>query len=221
MTGWSVEHRTGSAAELHARDVDPGPGRRVEVLDVERMALVLGSAQPDDDADAVAVRAAGAELVRRRSGGGAILLVPGGNTWVDVTIGRDDPLWDDDVAVAFHWLGRAWAAAARRLGVDAHAYTGRPLANRWSKRVCFAAVGAGEVVVGARKLVGISQRRTRAGARFQCVVHRSWDPGPILALLDLAGDERRLAAAELADVATGLDVPTGDVVTAFCGSLPT
>ena len=42
--------------------------------------------------------------------------------------------------------------------------------------VCFAGVGTGEVSVGDRKLVGLSQRRTRTGARFQCLVHLAWEP---------------------------------------------
>jgi hypothetical protein len=37
-------------------------------------------------------------------------------------------------------------------------------------------VGTGEVSVGERKLVGLSQRRTREGARFQCLVHLAWRP---------------------------------------------
>ena len=39
------------------------------------------------------------------------------------------------------------------------------------------------------KLVGLSQRRTRAGARFQCVVHRRWHPGPYAALAGVEPDE--------------------------------
>lgn len=41
--------------------------------------------------------------------------------------------------------------------------------------MCFAGVGAGEVLLDGRKVVGISQRRARDGARFQCVVFRSFD----------------------------------------------
>jgi len=54
--------------------------------------------------------------------------------------------------------------------------------------------------------VGISQRRTRDGARFQCVVHRGWDPRPLLDLLAMTDDDRRDAANDLADVADGVDV---------------
>jgi lipoate-protein ligase A len=217
---WSVEQRVGSAAELHGRDLDPGPGRLLEVLEVPGPALVLGSTQKESVADPVAVQATGTEVVRRRSGGGAVLLLPGRCTWVDLTIARDDPLWEDDVAVAFHWLGRAWADAARHLGVDAQVYTARPIENPWSRRVCFAGMGAGEVSVGHRKLVGISQRRTREGARFQCVVHRTWDPVPLLGLLALEDVERAHGIAQLGDIATGIDVESGHLLSALLLALP-
>ena len=115
---------------------------------------------------------------------------------------------------------RAWAAAARRLGLDADVHTGRPVENPWSRRICFAGLGAGEVIVGPRKLVGISQRRTREGARFQCVVHRAWDPVPLLGLLALDDLERAYGLAQLADVATGLDADTAVIVEALVASLP-
>jgi lipoate-protein ligase A len=221
VTNWHVEHRVGSAADLHGRDLDPGPtGRLVEVLEVRRPALVLGSTQQESAADPAAIVATGTEVVRRRSGGGAVLLLPGRATWVDVTIARTDPLWQEDVAVAFHWLGWAWANAARHFGVDAQVHTGRPAENPWSRRVCFAGLGAGEVIVGHRKLVGISQRRTREGARFQCIVHRSWDPVPLLGLLALEDLERAYAITSLLDVATGLDVETHQVLNALLLSLP-
>ena len=60
---------------------------------------------------------AGIEVVRRRSGGGAVLLVPGEVLWVDVVVPRDDALWDDDVGRATHWLGELWVRALTRCGV--------------------------------------------------------------------------------------------------------
>jgi lipoate-protein ligase A len=215
-----VVRRAGTAAELHGRPFDAGAGRRVEVLETTSPALVLGSTQSDGVVDLDAARATGTDVVRRRSGGGAVLLRPGRDTWVDVTIGRGDPLWDDDVAVAFHWLGHAWARAARTLGVAPAVHTGPPLETAWSRRVCFAGVGAGEVVLGGRKLVGISQRRTRDGARFQCLLLRAWDPRALLDLLALDALERAEGVTALEGLATGLDVPTEDVVDALVASLP-
>jgi lipoate-protein ligase A len=50
--------------------------------------------------------------------------------------------------------------------------------------VCFAGVGPGEVLADdGAKLVGISQRRTRNWALFQCAVPLKWDAAPLIAVL--------------------------------------
>lgn len=205
---WAVEEVTGSAAAFHARPLDVGAGRRVTVLEVDGPALVLGSTQPSTDADVAALRAAGVELVRRRSGGGAVLLLPGHALWVDVDLPAGDPLWDDDVGRAAHWLGRAWAGALAEVGIPAEAHTGAMVRSRWSRLVCFAGLGPGEVTSGSRKVVGIAQRRTRHGARFQSVAVRRWEPGDVLALLALSAGDRAEAGADLAARAAGV----GDAV---------
>ena len=195
MDEWRVEEATGAAADLHRRDLTAPLHRMVRVNQVERPALVLGSAQPWEAADAEACAAAGIDVARRRSGGGAVLLDPG-DVWVDVELPRADLLWDDDVVRSSWWLGEAWAAAMGRGEV----HRGGLLATAWSSLVCFAGVGPGEVTVDGAKAVGISQRRTRAGARFQCAVHRRWDPDRLASLLagpvDLA--EVRVAEVDLA-----------------------
>jgi hypothetical protein len=217
---WSVEHLRGPAGALHDRALGPDVRRRVVVLEPERPALVLGSTQPDTDADRLAASAFDVEVCKRRSGGGAVLLVPGQTTWVDVEVPRGDPLWIDDVGRASHWLGRAWVAALAGLGVDAAMHAGPVLETPWSRRVCFGGLGPGEVTVGGHKLVGISQRRTRDGARFQCVVHRRWDPVPILGLLALHHRERAAALGELALAGAGLDADPAVVVDALVRHLP-
>jgi lipoate---protein ligase len=74
----------------------------------------------------------------------------------------------------------------------------------WSDRVCFAGLGPGEVTVDGRKVVGMSQRRTREGVLFQCCVALRWEPERLLDLLALSDDERARGAAELAGVASGI-----------------
>lgn len=218
---WTVERRVGSAGAHHGRDLEPGTGRRVELLEADAPALVLGSTQPASDVDAEAVRATKTAVVRRRSGGGAVLVGPGAGAWIDVTIPRQDALWDDDVARAFGWLGRSWADALGALGVDgAHVHEGPLVETSWSRRVCFAGIGPGEIVVDGRKVVGIAQRRTRAGARFQCMVQRRWDPAPLVHLLALPADERDAAVAALAGVAAGVDVEPAVVLDALVAALP-
>lgn len=218
--GWEVERLTGSAGALHGRALPEPAGRLVSVLEVDRPALVLGSTQPEAHVDAGALATAGVELVRRRSGGGAVLVVPGGSLWVDVVVPRGDPLWEDDVGRSFLWLGDAWARALSHLGVEAEVHRGALVETTWSRLVCFAGLGPGEVTVGGRKVVGISQRRNRGAARLQCVVSRRWDPEPTLGLLALDDLRRAEALTPLASVASGVDLAPEEVVAALLDALP-
>jgi lipoate---protein ligase len=217
---FEITRLVGRADALHHRPLEAPVRRSVVVLELERPALVLGSTQRETDADQLALDAFGVDLCRRRSGGGAVYLVPGETMWVDVELPRDDPLWDEDVARSFHWLGHAWAAALADLGVAGVVHTSGAVETAWSRRVCFGGLGAGEVTVYGRKLVGLSQRRTRDGARFQCVVHRRWDVVPILGLLALHHRERAAALLDLSDVATGIDADHDRIVDALVHRLP-
>jgi lipoate-protein ligase A len=215
-----IERRTGSAGEFHAVQIpDPLPSALAWVFELDRPALVLGSAQRPEVADSEAVRAAGTEVVRRNSGGGAVLLRPGRFSWIDVVLPRHDPRWSDDVGTSAHWLGDAWAATLSDLGVDAAVHRGALQKTVWGRLVCFGAVGPGEVIVGGRKVVGISQRRTRIGARFQCLVLDRWDPSEVLDLLALDPVDRARAASDLMTAASGPGMPLGVLEDAFVSRL--
>ena len=130
-----------------------------------------------------------------------MLVTPDDPLWVDVDVPVDDPLWSDDVGASFAWLGSAWASA---LG-SGSVHEGPFDPGRWGRTVCFAGRGPGEVFVDGAKVVGLAQRRTRAGARFQCAVLSRWDPGPLIDVVVPAG-ERDAARSELAGVARGVDL---------------
>lgn len=218
---WRLERDHGSAATFHARPVPAVPVRAVWWFEVDGPTVVLGSSQPDDVVDAAGLAAAGARLVRRRSGGGAVWLAPGEVTWVDVVLPADDPLWVPDVRRAGEWLGEAWVAALGRVGLGGGTvHRGGLVRGPWSDQVCFAGLGPGEVVLGGAKVVGVSQRRTRQAARFQCAVVHRWDPGALLACLALAPGERGRAAAELAGVVQPVAADPGEVVAALLAELP-
>ena len=190
-------------------------------VEVDRPTLVLGSTQSGSVVDRERAAAAGVDVVRRRTGGGAVLLRPGETVWVDVLVPAGDGLAESDVGRAFAWVGRAWVRALADVGVaGATVHEGRPRrATAWSGLVCFAGLGPGEVVVGRAKVVGISQRRTRAGSLFQCGALVAWAPGPLVDLLDLSDDERSAALADLDGVAAGTGVAPSTLATAFESAL--
>lgn len=203
--GWRVRRLRAGAAALHGEPLPAAPGRAAWVLEATAPALVLGSTQAEDLVDGPAARARGVEVVRRRSGGGAVWVDPATTAWVDVILPAGDPLWDDDVGRAARWVGRAWQAALADLGVEPTDVHDGPLAcGPLGRLVCFGTVGAGEVTTpDRRKVVGVSQRRTRDAARFQCAAYARWDPAPLVELLGLGDDGARALASSAAG--TGRD----------------
>lgn len=193
MTGrrsahWSVDHRFGSAADLQAPWPDDAlcGSRLVRVCRVSgRPAVVLGSTQDPATVDATRAAAAGIDIVRRPTGGGAVWVAPGAQVWLDLWIPRTDELWDADVVHAATWLGLTWATALTNLGAGpARVHRGPSTRSMWAKLVCFAGVGPGEVTIGGAKVVGLAQRRSRYGARFHAAAPLEWDPTALLAVLD-------------------------------------
>jgi lipoate-protein ligase A len=211
---WAVERPAGRAGDVFGLGVPDPVVRLVRLVRVDATALVLGSTQA---VPPTSPAAGGLEVVRRRSGGGAVLLEPGAQVWADVVVPRGDRLWDDDVARAFVWLGEAWVRALASVGVPgATVHRGALCTTPWSRAVCFAGLGTGEVTLGERKVVGLSQRRTRAGALFQCAVPLVWDPAPIVAALGLPAS----AVADLTDVVAPVSgVEPGDIEAAFLTAL--
>lgn len=184
---------------------------------VDRTALVLGSAQDPGIVDDVLAASWRVEVVRRRSGGGAVLLVPDEVAWLDVIVPAGDPLWSDDVSRSGLWLGEVWRAALADLGIEGTAVHGGPLIEGpLGREVCFGVLGPGEVSVDGRKVVGVSQRRRRGGARFQCAAYQRWRPHELAALLRL--DEAGTEYLEQAAVGTGAHPEA--LVAAFLDHLP-
>jgi lipoate-protein ligase A len=149
--------------------------------------LVLGSTQRLEIVDAGVVETLGVQLVRRRSGGGAVYVDADDPLWFDVWIPADDELFDLDVRLATQWVGEWWRDA---LGSpDASVHRGAAECSAISKEACFGGVGPGEITVAGRKLVGIAQWRCRQGALFQVASYRQWSSQPLVSLL--AADEDR------------------------------
>ena len=185
--------------------------------DRARGALVLGSSQPEELVDAEMLRSRRLDLVKRQSGGGAVLVVPESVVWIDVFIPRDDLLWEDDVGKSALWLGEAWQATLLEFGVAAEVHRGPYQPGDWGELICFAGRAAGEVFVDGKKSLGISQRRTRRGARFQTALARQWDITDLSSLLNLSPDDR--ARLETETAAHPLPLPPKSVFTTFCQAI--
>ncbi len=203
---WTVLRRNGPAGALHDASIASmrESVRLVSVLEASKRALVLGASQSAADVNEDVARRADVDIARRRSGGSAVLVGPGEVVWVDVFVPAGDVLFQPDISKAARWLGGLWAKA---IGASAMVWDGPMSHSPWSKVVCFAGLGPGEVTLGGRKVVGISQRRTQSGALFQSAALLNWDPGLHAALLRKP-EEAKLG--QLTGVACGLGKPLGE-----------
>jgi len=161
--------RSGTVRELHELDLlaVAADAPRVWWLRPDDAAIVLGSRQHDDLVDLDECDRLGLGVVRRRSGGGAVLVVPDQLIWIDIV--APPGVAPDDVRGSMIWAGELWQAALSRfVGDDRLTVHRGPMRHTsWSELVCFAGLGPGELSLDGRKLVGLSQRRTRNGIRIQ------------------------------------------------------
>lgn len=213
---WTIERHEGTVGELHGLGLGESPKRTVRLCIPTDGALVLGSAQNESDVDREVLAGHGLNLVRRASGGGAVLVEPGDLLWIDVVLPREDSLWHEDVGTAFYWLGSVWKSALEVVGSECVTmHDGAMVKNEWSRLVCFAGLGPGECLVDDRKVVGISQRRTRAGAIFQSSVLLRFDPQRIVGLFQMSDVDAERALDSLAGSVASLAVSSQALEAAF------
>lgn len=203
-SAWRLIRRRSTAAEFHALDIPSPASPEIWVHEITKPALVLGSTQRDGGiVDTDACHRAGIEIVRRRSGGGAVLLVPGEVAWVDVILPAGHAGWSDDVHAPMVWLGERFARAFEAAGlIDVSVHRGALVSTEHSRLICFDGLGPGEVTVRGAKLVGISQRRTRAAARLQCCWYEAYDPATLTRLLVDAPNPAALSPVGIVDPMT-------------------
>ena len=169
--------------------------------------LTLGRGQPYADADVAALERDGIALVRRMTGGTAVL-----NrdelTYSIATTDRE-PRFSGTVAESYRAISAALLRTLRPLGLttaEATAHVGRAVSptpaaggrqGRERTPVCFEIPSDYEVTVGGRKLVGNSQMRVRGGILQHGSLPLAGDIGAISAYLTVRPDPARIRAVAL------------------------
>ena len=167
--------------------------------------LVIGSAQTEASINRAACDADGIPVIRRGSGGGAVLCDPG-LLEVDVALPAGHALLGDDVTESYRFLGRAWVEALAAVGVAGRLVTveeARALSDdrrAAARAACYAGLSPYEVVdPDGRKLVGLCQRRRRGAALFQCSLACGRDPAEVVRYVHV--DAAQLSATRAVDLA--------------------
>ncbi len=170
--------------------------------------LSLGKRQPLDDVDFARCREAGVDVVRRATGGFAILHTD--ELTYSIAVKPDDPRAEGAVLDAYRRLSQGLLAGLRLLDVPAQMNPVVPGGVHNTSAACFEVPSAYEIVVGERKLIGSAQ--TRSGGRL--LQHGSLplhgDIAQVVECLRFGSeDERQSLAVHLRERAATLDAVLG------------
>lgn len=150
--------------------------------------LSLGRNQPLADIDLDACRAAGVGVVRRPTGGRAILHTD--ELTYSVALPAGDPRAAADVQEGYRRLSEGLLAGLRRLGVDAGPAGMQGRRQGEAGPACFEVPSTHEITAGGRKLAGSAQWRARGGVLQHGSLPLWGDLGRIAGLLALPQAER-------------------------------
>jgi lipoate-protein ligase A len=153
-----------------------GPTLTLRLYAWEPPTLSLGYAQPAADCDMVALARLGWGLVRRPTGGRAILHTD--ELTYSIIARENHPLMQGGVLESYRRLSLGLLAGLKILGVEAAADAGRA-ARTAGNPVCFEVPSHYEISCGGKKLVGSAQAR-----RLGCVLQHG--------ALPLGGDLARI-----------------------------
>lgn len=160
--------------------------------------LSIGMAEPIGDVDRAAAAATGVELLRRPSGGTAVLHA--GQLGWSLALPPGGELASGDIVASYLAHSRVTLAALRRLGVDARGATleeaRASLPDPVLAIACFGGLAPHEVVAGdpPKKLVGWGQVRRRGVVMHHATASVGpFDPAALAGLL--VADQARLAEA--------------------------
>jgi lipoate-protein ligase A len=174
--------------------------------------LSLGYAQPISDVDESRLEEFGWDLVRRPTGGRAILHTD--ELTYSVCGPEDEPVLAGDILSSYKRLSSAILAAIEQIGISVQALPQKKNANSKSPEpVCFEVPSNYEITADGKKLVGSAQARRQGGVLQHGTLPLYGDLTRIVQVLSFPSQTSRGQAAErLLSRAATLHTALGEIV---------
>lgn len=170
--------------------------------------LSLGYGQKATDADTARLEAAGWQLVRRPTGGRAILHID--ELTYSIAVPESHPIAAGGIVESYRRISAALLAGLQALGAQADAQP-RAAGHRAAGPVCFEIASHYEITVGGRKLVGSAQVRRKGGVLQHGSIPLTGDVARICDALAYPDEVTREAAKQTVRArATTLAAALGD-----------
>jgi lipoate-protein ligase A len=177
----------------------------------EPACLSLGYAQPYADVDEARLKERGWEVVRRPTGGRAILHTD--ELTYSVTAPADEPRLAGSVLESYNRLAGALLQAVQSLGLSVEMKEGAGGNHNSPNPVCFEVPSAYEITVQGKKLIGSAQARRKEGVLQHGSLPLKGNLARITEALSFVDETARLDAAHrLLERATTVETVLGGPV---------
>ncbi len=173
--------------------------------------LSLGYAQPFSDVDVSCLNARGWEVVRRATGGRAILHTD--ELTYSVIAPNNEPRVEGSVLESYNRLAQALLLAVKNLELPVEMKEGKENGNGSNNPVCFEVPSTYEITVNGKKLIGSAQARKKEGVLQHGSLPLTGDLARICEALVFENESAREEAAKrLLDRATTVESALGSAV---------
>ncbi len=178
----------------------------------EPATLSLGFAQRQDEIDLTELRGLGWGMVRRPTGGRAILHVD--ELTYSITAPADETTLAGSLLESYHLISKAILRALSLLGVQANNEKEYPSSSsKQSAPVCFETPSNYEITTGGKKLVGSAQARKYNGLLQHGSLPLFGDLARINCVIKFLDESERITANKrLLDHATTLEAVLGNLI---------
>jgi len=156
--------------------------------------LSLGHAQSFKDVDTARLASHGWDVVRRMTGGRAILHTD--ELTYSVTGPANEPRLAGSILESYNRLAQALLAAVHELGLPVEMKEGKADSNGQTNPVCFEVPSTYEITVNGKKLIGSAQARRREGVLQHGSLPLTGDLSRIVQALVFTNESAREQAAQ-------------------------